>query len=143
MINYSYIQKSIDFYELNGFVHVESPWTVTPQISDITKPKNIFQTVTPCFRYEEFDSLHTKYFIKNELIKTDFVDKHHLMKMIYCAQNFFQSIGLAPDIGYALIYKEIKLGSYGIRECDFLKWIYETGLAKPRFSSTLKKYGLS
>src|SRR5689334_13945355 len=33
-------------------------------------PAGRFQTITPCFRYEEFDFLHSKYFIKNELIAT-------------------------------------------------------------------------
>lgn len=39
MINYKNIQDSIEFYENRGFKRVESPWTVTKAISDITKPK--------------------------------------------------------------------------------------------------------
>jgi len=38
MINYLNIQKSIDFYELLGYVRIESPWTVSEDISNITKP---------------------------------------------------------------------------------------------------------
>ena len=32
----------------------------------------------------------------------------------------------------------IELGSYGVRECEFVRWIYGTGLAEPRFSTLLK-----
>lgn len=38
MIDYKIIDKSISFYEKSGFSRVEAPWTVTPQISQITKP---------------------------------------------------------------------------------------------------------
>jgi hypothetical protein len=94
MINYGIIDQSIRYYEQNSFARVESPWTVTKQISDITRPgekkdfqlvhengkvlvasgeqsflylylkgflpRGMFQTVTPCFRQDTFDILHTK-----------------------------------------------------------------------------------
>lgn len=38
MINYQYIQDSIEYYEENGFLRIEAPWTVSEKVSDITKP---------------------------------------------------------------------------------------------------------
>ena len=40
MIDYSRINRSINFYEEFGFKRIESPWTVTKAISGITKPKD-------------------------------------------------------------------------------------------------------
>lgn len=37
MINYKIIQDSIDFYEQQGFTRIESPWTVSPYIDEITR----------------------------------------------------------------------------------------------------------
>jgi len=183
MINYGIIDDSTEFYEGKGFIRIESPWTVTPQISGITKPpgakdfsiaekgkvlvasgeqsflylynkgfipKGQFQTVTPCFRDEAFTPLHTKYFIKNELIKTDVVNEGELKKLIDTAQEFFNRwIGKTDvvrintgGISYDIMYNDIELGSYGIRECDFLTWIYGTGVAEPRLSITMQKYGI-
>lgn len=112
MINYQIIQDSIDYYSKCGFERIESPWAVSAEVANITKPegktnfiinhndkalvasgeqsflylylkgflpKGCYQTVTPCFRYENFDILHTKYFIKNELIDTKNV---HMQKKI-------------------------------------------------------------
>lgn len=36
----------------------------------------------------------------------------------------------------------IELGSYGIRTCDYLEYIYGTGCAEPRLSQTIKKLQL-
>lgn len=188
MINYGIIDDSIEFYESKGFKRIESPWTVTPSISGITKPagakefsiteknkvlvasgeqsflclynkgflpKGQFQTVTPCFRDEVFTPLNTKYFIKNELIKTDVVNAEELGKLIQLAQEFFARwIGktevVSTDIvkdsdssqSYDIQFRGIELGSYGIRSCDYLKWIYGTGVAEPRLTRTMKKYGI-
>lgn len=38
MIDYGIIDTSIKFYESKGFRRIESPWTVTKQVSEITKP---------------------------------------------------------------------------------------------------------
>jgi methylmalonyl-CoA/ethylmalonyl-CoA epimerase len=46
--------------------------------------------VTPCFRYESFDFLHTKYFIKNELIDTGDVTEKNLQNIIGVCLDFFQ-----------------------------------------------------
>jgi hypothetical protein len=184
MIDYNIIANSITYYESRGFKRVESPWTVTKAISDITKPigcneftikeknkvlvasgeqsflylynkgflpKGKFQTVTPCFRDDPFDSLHTKYFIKNELIVTDDVTHDALQRVIKSALTFFskhltdgnlESVYM-QDGSYDIVYKGVELGSYGIRKCDYLTWIYGTGVAEPRLTRTMKKYGIS
>ena len=211
MIDYSIIQHSIEYYEELGFKRIESPWTVSQAISDITKPKDcgdftiqeknkvlvasgeqsflslinkgflppgMYQTVTPCFRDETFTPYHTKYFIKNELIVTDDVSLKRLAFVIACARNYFRQYCLLPKSddsslladeisivettngrnvivseistdnrykfpSYDLVYRGIELGSYGIRRCEFLTWIYGTGVAEPRLSRALQTYGVS
>ena len=188
MIDYIKIAKSIEYYQSKGFQRIESPWTVTKSISDITKPENgtdwtiqeknkvlvasgeqsflylynkgflpngKFQTITPCFRDEPFDEIHTKYFIKNELIITDNIDLNKLLDLVKISMTFFESylgkntilIENMSEINgydsYDLTYKDIELGSYGIRKCDFLTWIYGTALAEPRLTRVMKKYGIS
>jgi hypothetical protein len=188
MINYKIIDDSINFYELRGFKRIESPWSVTKEISEITKPagledgrgdfftikeknkvlvasgeqsflylynkgflpKGQFQTVTPCFRNDPFDSLHTKYFIKNELIKTDIVNEDSLDYLIDTAFEFFKSkLGTGVSIQtiiageeYDIVFDNVELGSYGIRHCDYLDWVYATGVAEPRLSRVMEKYGI-
>ncbi len=183
MIDYSLIQKSIEYYETTKFIRIESPWTVSEKIDQITKPKEIlsfqlkhnnkclvasgeqsflylylknflpkgqFQTVTPCFRFESFDFLHTKYFIKNELIKTDIVNTTELDKIVNICFEFYSKFFdknklkvLKTEIGYDIEIEGHELGSYGIRSCDFLTWIYGTGCAEPRTSNLINLYGIS
>lgn len=178
MINYKTISESIDFYEKNNFIRIESPWTVSEYIDNITKPienisfqlkhndkclvasgeqsflylylkdflpKGQFQTVTPCFRYDSFDYSHTKYFIKNELIKTDVVNSFELEKIINICFDFFKTYIpeieiVETNVGFDIEYKGNEIGSYGIRECEFLKWIYATGCAEPRLSKIISLY---
>ncbi len=109
-------------------------------------PKGKFQTVTPCFRSDSFGPYHTKYFIKNELINTEDVDKLALDLMIDDALRFMHQYFnpkdveiVQTDIGYDINHKGLELGSYGIRECEYLKWVYGTGLAEPRFSRELAR----
>lgn len=106
-------------------------------------PKGKFQTVTPCFRDEKVDFTHCKYFIKNELIITDDVTEYSLNAMIDNALEFFkQFLPKAQvektNIGYDIVCNGIEIGSYGIRSCSFLEWIYGTGCAEPRTSSLIK-----
>ena len=177
MINYKILDDSIHFYEQKGFKRIESPWTVTKYIDDITKPKGqisfqlkhndkclvasgeqsflylylkdflpkgSYQTITPCYRYEGFDFLHTKYFMKNELIKTDVVNGRELENIVSNSYEFFSTFfkeGLnvkKTNEGFDIEYKGNELGSYGIRSCEFLEWIYGTGVAEPRLSNLLK-----
>ena len=111
-------------------------------------PKGQFQTVTPCFRFDDFDFLHSKYFIKNELIKTDKVNQAELLKIVDLSLEFYRKFLPScyvkeTELGYDIEIKGHELGSYGIRECEFLKWIYGTGCAEPRLSSLIKIYGVS
>lgn len=115
-------------------------------------PKGAYQTVTPCFRDEAFDNLHTKYFIKNELIDTGDVTTRRLDRIVEIAESFFVNIAKFPSgdikikgdgltgLQYDIEYKGIELGSYGIRSCDYLEWIYATGCAEPRTSSVYNKF---
>lgn len=198
MINYSLISDSISFYEKKGYTRVESPWTVTPDIANITKPTEIplewklnhngkvlvasgeqsflylylkeflplgkYMSITPCFRSDTFDQLHTKYFIKNELIVTDLVNSTAVEIMANQAIEFFAQIIpkeiiklvrvetrntasmkelCAFDVVACIDGKEIELGSYGMRECSFLKWAYGTGCAEPRLSHVIKQVNLA
>lgn len=185
MIDYAKITDSIEFYKNNiGFDRIESPWTVTKQVSEITKPDGAkefqllhengkvlvasgeqsflylylkgflppgrFQTVTPCFRSESFDKFHTKYFIKNELIDTTSTMPYVLTSMIATAKSFFSrylpieglEVKQTGEQSYDIEYRDVELGSYGIRECEFLKWVYGTGVAEPRLSQVMQKYGI-
>jgi len=112
-------------------------------------PKGRFSTITPCFREESFDFLHTKYFIKNELIITDTVNEKELSKVIedclyffslYLPKNklLYEKTEIGWDINYNYKGEHIELGSYGIRSCEYLDWIYATGVAEPRLSRIVK-----
>jgi len=106
-------------------------------------PKGKFQTLTPCLRNDPFDFTHTKYFMKNELIITDDVSDSSLDSMINHALEFFRTyvsksvVPLKTNDGYDLMLDNIELGSYGIRKCEFLTWIYGTGCAEPRTSNLI------
>jgi hypothetical protein len=108
-------------------------------------PKGRYQTVTPCFRDESIGITHKKCFMKNELIITDRVDQDMLRKVIEQAEDFFKT--QVPDVdklkvvqtdqGYDIEYGGIEIGSYGIRSCEFLDWIYATGCAEPRLTRAI------
>lgn len=174
MINYSRLGRSVDYYESKGFQRIETPWTVTEYISNLTKPKEkpdwkigsknkvlvgsaeqgflylylkgflpkgSFQSISPCFREEVFDFTHSKYFVKNELIETNDVSKGRLSEIVDTSFKFLNFEGFEnleieeTEEGFDIVWKgnrDIELGSYGIRECEYLSWIYATGLAEPR-----------
>lgn len=110
-------------------------------------PKGKFQTITPCLRNDPFDFTHTKYFMKNELIITDEVNLDSLQSLMHKALGFFRKevsasvTSIQTLEGYDIMLDDVELGSYGIRETDFLKWVYGTGCAEPRTSKLI--YGLS
>jgi hypothetical protein len=115
------------------------------QINKGFLPEGKYQTVTPCMRDDAFDIWHTKYFIKNELIHFGNIQKADLYKLMMNAFDFYASfcdknklivIELGED-AFDINYKDIEIGSYGIRQCEFTKWVYGTGLAEPRFSRLL------
>lgn len=185
IIDYNILGHSQKFYSERGYKGIETPWTVTMAVSNITKPedkkqeffipsknkvlvssgeqgflylylkgflpKGRYFTISPCFRDEVFDFLHTKYFMKTELIITDDVSKSGLEKIIDDAFEFFSlylpkenlSIHKSPDSeGTDIFYTNdndcYELGSYGIRSCEYLDWVYGTGIAEPRFSKIIE-----
>jgi hypothetical protein len=185
MINYRILAFSQEFYEKKGFKIVETPWTVTQAVVNITKPINVaddfympakkkslvgsaeqgflylylkdflpkgkFQSISPCFRDDSFDFLHTKYFMKNELIITDEVNEESLKSVIKHALSFFETyiskknltVHKSPDsdstdIFYTDNVNCYELGSYGIRSCQYLDWVYGTACAEPRLSRIIQ-----
>lgn len=109
-------------------------------------PLGTFCGITPCFRNESFDFLHSKYFMKNELIKTNEVNITALEGIVDIAMNFYKKFipdakVVKTEFGYDIEVNDKELGSYGIRECEFLKWIYGTACAEPRTSNLIKLYG--
>lgn len=190
MVNYALIHYSNTFYVENGFQRIESPWTVTHAIANITKPpessfwtiaeknkvlvasgeqgflylnekgflpKGKFQTTTPCFRDDTFDDTHTKYFIKTELIQTNFVTEANLLKMVEIAEKFFHNVAFThresvisgtlaeiervsmKDGSIDIMMNGVEVGSYGIRQHHNFSWIYGTGCAEPRLSKALNR----
>lgn len=176
MINYGLIDKALTYYQSRGFQRIESPWTVTKAVSDITRPEGArewaiegkdkvlvasgeqsflylylkgflprgkFVTATPCFRDEPFGPFHTKYFMKVELIDTLNVNLHGVDILTGIAMDFFTTLVGDPTLltttavpgNTDINYDGIEIGSYGMRACPFLKWVYGTGLAEPRFST--------
>ena len=51
-------------------------------------PKGRWMGISTCFRNESFDFLHTKYFMKNELIQTDIVNEIELNRIVDIALKF-------------------------------------------------------
>ena len=116
-------------------------------------PKGKFQTTTPCFRDEPYDLYHEKCFMKNELIITDDTSESQLEFIIDTAFNFFKTKlddgdkynrlkVIKTSCGFDINYnvdgvRPVELGSYGIRETEFIKWIYGTGCAEPRLSKVI------
>jgi hypothetical protein len=123
-------------------------------IKNGTMPFGKHVACTPCFRKEKIlDEIHKEYFVKVELI--NFVEpsmhnRYHLEELmsecIYDAYNFFiKHISkctikvLQIETDYDILINDIEVGSYGIRYHKDFAWIYGTGLAEPRFSTSLIK----
>lgn len=179
MIDYQKIADSIKFFETMSYTRIEAPWWVSPEISNITKPKDAgnyyipvnrkclvasgeqsllytankgrlpkgrWLTVTPCFRNESIGILSKKCFIKTELMITDQVTETARDLMISDAMEFFTKqvpnknllTVIKTEDGYDINYDGIEVGSYGIRSCEFLDWVYGTGCAEPRLSRAIK-----
>lgn len=104
--------------------------------------------ITPCFRDEIPDELHSNYFMKVELIDTLHPNKGGLDSMISCAKLFFKdfikikTIEIGDELYDIESYSGIELGSYGTRQYKNIKWVFGTGLAEPRLSIALKNGNL-
>lgn len=119
-------------------------------------PKGKYVACSPCFRREpNIDFLHQTQFMKVELFDTiTSIDKDlALVDMVSEAlecfhslgiprqdgsHNYFQAYDIETPTGYDIEVLGVELGSYGIRQHKDLTWIYGTGLAEPRFSSSLR-----
>lgn len=99
-----------------------------------------YLTLTPCFRDDKIDLLHQQTFMKVELYQNVDVNEASLKEIIFLCQTVIEKllndkVSLEKtEIGYDILYKNIELGSYGIRKFKEKEWIYATGLAEPRFS---------
>lgn len=106
----------------------------------LTKTK--IQTVTPCFRDEVQGPTRRKFFMKNELMIPYSSKITDMNRVVEDAMGFFETQVKYPDKlkrvptdeGFDIEYNGIEIGSYGIRKCQFMNWIYGTGLAEPRMS---------
>lgn len=105
--------------------------------------------VTPCFRDDQTDDIHMKYFMKVELIilkagKFDlmYAERDAVLGLCY---DFFKSVGCSKlDIvktedGKDIENNNIEVGSYGVRRHSDIQWVYGTGIAEPRCSLSLIK----
>ena len=118
-------------------------------------PLGKYCTVTPCFRNEEYDSYHSKQFLKHELMilypARRILKSYEVISLANQVLKFYQII--EPNVEFSIIdansnngdinpldivanigIKQIEVGSFGIRSSSFATWIYGTGLAEPRFS---------
>ena len=43
MIDYKLLDNSIRYYETKGFQRIETPWTVSSKVDDITRPSDRIQ----------------------------------------------------------------------------------------------------
>lgn len=106
-----------------------------------------YVSMSPCFRDDLIDELHSRYFFKIELIDFDNVNTESLFEIISICQTFFNKyieteIIQTEEFAYDIVTKNnIELGSYGIRGTNYngkyVTWIYATGLAEPRLSKAI------
>lgn len=118
----------------------------------VKETNKICVALTPCFRDDKEDMLHQTYFHKIELFSAspsdddlifqyamDFMDSKfngelQIYEQVVLDSNF--DILHSADI----MYKDIELGSYGVRRYGDMIWSYGTGLAEPRFTTALKYF---
>lgn len=103
-------------------------------------PGNKLQSITPCFRFDDYDKLHQPWFMKLELFQLS-DNSEDLFNIISLAKTFFEKHALSKiniiNTGidmYDLSLNNIEIGSYGFRHINDHTFIYATGLALPRFS---------
>lgn len=110
-------------------------------------PPGRYQATTPCFRNESISRFSKKCFLKTELMITDKVDDMTLQEIVHHAELFFMKlvpnknklVVTVTQEGYDIEYDKMELGSYGIRSCEILDWVYGTGIAEPRFTKAIKR----
>lgn len=100
-------------------------------------------SVSPCFRVEQFDQRHKPWFMKLELFIYSSNEEQlnsELFAMIDQCMAFFKanssnSLELVQyGDSYDIEMHGVELGSYGIRDSNYGRYVYGTGLALPRFN---------
>ena len=110
--------------------------------------KGQFVSCSPCYRMEQYDTLHQEHFMKVELYINDDTSQSNYDRIIDQVRLIMHGFSLGygtPEIvetkeGHDIYLNGIEVGSYGIRELGHIKWIYATGLAEPRFSLAKTAY---
>lgn len=132
-----------DFFINDKVLVASGEQSFLQMIIDGNLPKGKYCGITPCFRDDKPDELHSNYFMKVELIDTLEANKQSLDKMIACANSFFNNfiqtkIIQTHDEMYDIeSLLHIELGSYGIRHYNDIVWVFGTGLAEPRLSKAI------
>lgn len=109
----------------------------------ITENSRLF-SVTPCFRFDTYDTLHQPWFMKLELFHYS-CKIEDLINMLNLVKSFLESITeqtvnivSTGENSYDLEINHIEVASFGFRTVENLTFIYGTGLALPRFSIALQ-----
>lgn len=114
-----------------------------------------YLSVSPCFRFDVFDSTHFPWFMKIELcVIPESNDKlqSELTSLVNQAASLFDKLCKKPSSfynekrrhlecqvvaindTYDIEINGIEVGSYGIRSISDKQYVYGTGLALPRFT---------
>lgn len=177
LLDYRYIADAQDHYERLNYEPVEAPWVIDESAYEITLPDGVaryetlggflvgsaeqsfcqmlmdgddlqrVQAVTPCFRDESHDELHSPYFLKLELFdSTKPMTAESVLEVAADAVAFFNrylevELVQEGETSWDIVGKKtgIELGSYGIRSFDEHSWIYGTGVALPRLQQVVEK----
>lgn len=106
-----------------------------------------YYSVTPCFRFDNYDKTHQPWFMKTELMHlqsncSEQQAAENALELLKSAALFFKEI--APEgkldtvqtspTSWDLNLNGIEVGSYGVRKVQNIIFAYGTGLALPRFS---------
>jgi len=135
-----------DFFIYDKALVASGEQSFLQMIKDNKLPIGKYCGITPCFRDEIVDDLHSNYFMKVELIDTLEPNINGLNKMIKCAKLFFEefietrTIELADELYDIESLSGIELGSYGTRTYKNIEWVFGTGLAEPRLTKAIIKY---
>jgi hypothetical protein len=137
-----------DFFIYNKALVASGEQSFLQMIIDGKLAPGKYCGITPCFRDEIPDELHSNWFMKVELIDILYPNKGGLDNMISCAELFYKDFIKIKtiEIGNNLYDIEsnsgIELGSYGIRKTIVGDYVFGTGLAEPRLSIALKNENL-
>lgn len=134
-----------DFYVNDKVLVASAEQSFIQMIIDGKLKPGKYCGITPCFRDEKVDELHSNYFMKVELIDTLHPNKGGLDIMLEIAQTFYKNyirintIEIGDNLYDIESKNGIELGSYGVRIHKNIRWVFGTGLAEPRLSQALMK----